>query len=441
MVPTARWVAGRVLERVLRDQAFAAAALDAELERAVQLSPRDRRLATELVYGSLRVRGLLEQRLARFAPRGLGSVEPATRAHLLVAGYQLLVLEKIPVFAAVSEAVDAVRAVRGEGLARFANALLRKLAADVDKNGRVALADAVVGSMDPWLLERFAVSLGSQQQATAYAAAGPFPPPACIRLRAGEVREQWLQQLREKCPDAQLEPGSASPYCITLQGAGAVQRLPGHGQSWLVQEEGSQVVGLALGTRPGERVLDACAGRGNKTTLLVELAQQGQVVAADLYEAKLRTLRAQVEAFGGRLAGAHAVDWAAGHGEVPEGFDRVLVDAPCSGTGTIRRRPDLLGRDLKGALPGLQQLQVAILARAASRCRPGGRVVYSVCSVLREEAEEVVERVLEQSRWLRPAPFEAPELGALVGEGSQVRLLPQVHGTDGYFIASLRRED
>ena len=438
--PTARSVAARVLERVLRDQAFASAALDAELERAAQLAMRDRRLATELVYGTLRVRRMLEQRLAQFAPRGLDGLDAATKSHLLMAAYQLMVLEKIPVFAAVSEAVNGVRAARGEALARFTNALLRKLGAEVQAQGRPTLVDAVVASMDPWLLDRIAAALGSVEQARDYVAAGPFPPPVCLRLRLGEQREPWLQRLQQACVDARIEAGHASPLCITLQAAGAVQRLPGYRDHWIVQEEGSQLVGIALGTRSTDRVLDACAGRGNKTTLLAELAREGSVDAADLYASKLDTLREQVQAMGGALAAVHAVDWSAGSGDVPDGFDRVLVDAPCSGTGTIRRRPDLLGRELRAALPQLQRLQASILTRAASRCRPGGRVIYSVCSVLREEAEHVIEQVTAAEPWLRPAPFEAPELRALAAEATSVRLLPHVHGTDGYFIASLRRE-
>ncbi|MBI5537053.1 MAG: Sun protein [Deltaproteobacteria bacterium] len=436
---TARTVAAQVVERVLHDQAFAAAALDAELDRAAQLQTRDKRLATELTYGTLRVRVLLEKRIGRHAPRGLKSVDHATLAHLLVASYQLLVLEKIPAFAAVSEAVDGVRAGRGEGMARFANAVLRKLAHEVETTGRVPLQQAVVESVHPWLLSRIGQALGSVEQARDYVTAGPWPPAVCLRLRMREDRSSWLGRLAQEVDGAQVEAGRASPLCVCLQGAGQVARLSGHGTHWIVQEEGSQVVGLALGARPTDRVLDACAGRGNKTTLLAEQAHHGTVDAADLYDAKLRTLRGQVEAMGGQLGASYGVDWSAGTGDVPEGYDRVLVDAPCSGIGTIRRRPDLLTRDLKGALPGLQQLQATVLAHAASRCRPGGRVVYSVCSVLQEEAEAVVERARAQCPWLRPAPFDAPELVSLAGEATSLRLVPHVHGTDGYFVASLER--
>jgi 16S rRNA (cytosine967-C5)-methyltransferase len=173
--------------------------------------------------------------------------------------------------------------------------------------------------------------------------------------------------------------------------------------------------------------------------LLAEAAQGGEVDAADLYDTKLATLQAQVETIGARAGRTYAVDWSIGVGEVPEGYDRVLIDAPCSGTGTIRRRPELLMKDLKSALPGLQKLQQAILARAASRVRPGGTIVYSVCSVLQEEAELVIAHVLGQRPWLQPTPIEDAMVRQLAGGASTLRLLPHEHGTDGYFIASLRR--
>lgn len=437
--PTARSVAAIVVARVLRDQAFASAALDAELGRAMQLEARDKRLATALVYGVLRTRPELMRVLGKNAPRGLDRVDRVTLAHMLVAAYQVAILEKIPAFAAVSEAVSSVRSERGEGMARFANALLRKLASEIEASGRIPLTEAVSRSIQPWLLARIAAALGSSEQAAAYVAAGPWPPPACLRLRIGEDRVKWIQRLVEAAPGSRVEPGRTSPLCITVQGAGDVTLLPGHAERWIVQEEGSQVIALALGTQRGDRVLDACAGRGNKATLLAELANEGRVDAADLYDTKLAKLKEQVEAIGASPGLTYAVDWSVGTGDVPDGYDRVLVDAPCSGTGTIRRRPDLLMKDLQSALPGLQQLQRAILARAASRVRPGGVVLYSVCSVLKEEAEDVTAHVLSECPWLQPTAFDAPAIQALAQGGTSLRLLPHEHGTDGYFIAAFRR--
>jgi 16S rRNA (cytosine967-C5)-methyltransferase len=440
-VPTARSVAAEVLIRVLRDQAFAAAVLDAELGRAAQLDARDRRFATELVYGVLRCRGWLQQRVAQSTSRGLDGQDTATLAHLLIAAYQLLVLERVPSFAAVSQAVALIRSSRGEGLARFANAVLRRLAADSLATGRVPIEHAMGQSVQPELMDRLAHSLGSREQATAFATQGPWPPPVCVRVKQGQDREVWQRRLAEAAPHARVLPGRISPMALTVQGSGPVARLPGFLSCWVPQEEGSQFIGLSVGAREGERVLDACAGRGNKTLLLAErVGNTGQVHAADRHPSKLAILREALGSSGVTAAGIFAVDWTLGPGEVGDGYDRVLVDAPCSGVGTLRRRPELLARDIGPCVAEMQPLQIAILVAAASRCRPGGRIVYSVCSVLREEAEDVVRAATERSGGLSLVPFDSECARGVAGDAPTLRLLPSVHGTDGYFVASFLRD-
>lgn len=438
---TARAVAATVVARVVKDRAYAAACLDAELERAAQLDDRDKRFATELVYGVLRCTGFLENRAARLTPRGLKSLDPTTRAHILVAAYQLLILERVPSFAAVSEAVQLILMSRGERLANFANAVLRKLSEEVRSSGPVALCDAILGSVSPWLVDQIAAALGSPEQAHAFLTAGPWPPPTCIRLRKGQDRESWCRRLLQDAPRAHIEKGTISPWCVMLSGAGPVSKLPGHGTAWVVQEQGAQVVGLLTDVRPGHHVLDACAGRGNKTLLLAELAgASGRVDAADRHRAKLSVLEQCVHEAGEVVGRTFAVDWSTGTGNVPDDYDRVLVDAPCSGTGTIRRRPELLQRNFEHEIGELRQLQTEILVRAASRCRPGGKIVYAVCSVLKQEAEDVVSRACQQCPQLKPVPFDVAGLPVPVAESCDLRLVPHRHGTDGYYVASLARE-
>jgi 16S rRNA (cytosine967-C5)-methyltransferase len=228
-----------------------------------------------------------------------------------------------------------------------------------------------------------------------------------------------------------------SPLAIVARGAGRLSDLPGWAEgAWSSQEEGSQVVALSLGARPGENVLDACAGRGNKTGLLARAVGPGGAVdAADLHPAKLERLVTELERIGVSPRATYAVDWAAGTGGASGPYDRILVDAPCSGTGTMRRRPELLLRRKAADLPALAELQRKILARVAGLVRPGGRVVYAVCSVLREEAEDVIAGAAEMG--LEPAPFDAPIAVQIAAENaSTFRLMPHEHTTDGYFAAS-----
>jgi 16S rRNA (cytosine967-C5)-methyltransferase len=440
-IPSARSVAAAVLVRVMQDSAFAAAALDAEVSRSAQLDPRDRALATELVYGSLRVLPWLTSRLERRAPRGLGGLDARTRAELILSAYQLFFLARVPAFAAVNEAVEAIKVARGAKLAAFANAVLRRISEEAPATrGEGRLFEATWASMPVWLREALARSLG-EDGAKAFCAAGLEPPPLGLRVDAEESREGWLAKLRAAVPQATFEPGKASPLAILARGGGRSELWPGSRQGWSVQEEGSQVVALSVGAQPGELVLDACAGRGNKSSLLSHaVGAAGGLDAADVHPNKLARLTHQLAASGRPLRRTFAVDWSVGSGDVDASYDRALVDAPCSGIGTIRRRPDLaLRRDVED-LERLAALQASIVTRVAKHVRPGGRLIYAVCSVLTEEAEAVVRRILSLEAGLTLAPFDAAAACAIAGSDPTFRLLPNVQGTDGYFVASFLKD-
>jgi 16S rRNA (cytosine967-C5)-methyltransferase len=419
-VSAARDIAVRVLERVETDGAYAAAALDAELDRDSALDPRDRALATELVYGVLRTRRALVNRIEAHARRGVS--DPFALRVLLVAAYQILLLERIPARAAVNEAVASVERKRGKGVAGFANAVLRKLA---EPAVRLDFDEAMRESAPPWLLERLERDVGRTEAEALFGIGVPLAERHA-RVITGAKLPAWLER---------AERGRTSPLARLLP-AGDPEKLEGYADgAFAVQEQGAQLVALALGARPGERVLDACAGRGQKTSLLVErVGQSGDVWATDVHRKKLVALGRELERL--RLPGARTaeVDWTRDPDAVPSGFDRVLVDAPCSGVGTLRRRPEIARRLGEGDPARLAELALAILRGAAGRARTGGRVVFAVCSVLFEEAEAVVERV---SDVLEPAPFDAPDVEPLAKKSpSAFRLLPVEHGTDGYFVAS-----
>lgn len=435
--PTARSVAVDVLVRVSRDRAFAAAALDAEIERNVQLDVRDRALATELVYGTLRLAKFLEARIVKYAPRGLGSLDAHVRAHLLVAAYQILVLSRVPDFAAVDEAVESIGYLRGDRLGGFANAVLRKVAKE-PKPSAEEIARASLAGAEPALARAIVDSIG-EAGALALLSAEETPPLG-LRTIDEAARDELIVRLREARPEASFEAGKVSPLAVLVRGAGRVVDLPGYDEgAWTSQEEGSQVIALALGAKPGETVLDACAGRGNKTSLLARaVGPDGAVDAADLHPAKLDRLREELARLGLAPRDTIAVDWSKGAGSARGPYDRVLVDAPCSGTGTIRRRPELLSKRRAADVAELAALQRALLTRTAALVRPGGRLIYAVCSVLREEAEGVISAAAELG--LVPAAFDSAVADRIAKGAASFRLLPHEHGTDGYFVASFVRE-
>jgi 16S rRNA (cytosine967-C5)-methyltransferase len=441
--PTARQIAANVLVRVEKDKAFAAAVLDAELARAPQLEVRDRAFATELVYGSLRVRPWLDAQLSRHATRGLGGTDARTRAELALAAYQLFFLTRVPAFAAVNEAVEAVRRARGVHVGRFANAILRRIAGEAEALRTPELAAEAMWSSTPaWLKAALGASLGGPG-ARAFLAEGMIAPAVCLRVERALERDRTIETLRRAAPEAIVEPGLVSRLAVLVRGAGDVRALPGYAEgAWSIQEEGSQVVALAVGATEGERILDACAGRGNKSAVLARaVGAQGALDAADSQPEKLDRLVSELARVGVAPAHVYAVDWSLGLGECDGLYDRALVDAPCSGTGTVRRRPEILTRRDPAGLARLAELQRAILCRVAMRVRPGGRLVYAVCSVLREEAEDVVDAALRDQPSLARAPFAFMPAGIAAEGDATLRLLPHVHGTDGYFLASLCKKE
>ncbi len=437
-LPTARSVAAAAIARVLGESAFAAAALESELQRAVQLDVRDRALATELTLGSLRVFAWLEAQLNSVSKKPVRDLPPDVRAHLALAVYQVF-FTRVPAFAAVNDAVGAVRTRMGEKMSAFANAVLRKLATRAETFTDEERDKARVDALPKWLKSALIDSVGDE--AARALVGGGLAPVTGIRVLDRSRREEWLSKLSAARPSATFELGKVSPLAITARSAGKLEGLPGFEEgAWSIQEEGSQVVALALGARPGERVLDACAGRGNKTAILAyAVLPDGAVDACDVHPKKLSRLETELARVGLSARHSYAVDWSIGPGDVTELYDRVLVDAPCSGSGTLRRRPEIALRRAEEDLGAFASLQLGITLRASERLKPGGVLVYAVCSVLRQEAEAVANELLIHQPSLEPLPIDEPDLAALAPSGpGQLRLLPHIHGTDGYFIARFR---
>jgi 16S rRNA (cytosine967-C5)-methyltransferase len=433
---SARVLAARVVYRVLTQQAFVSETLDRELARS-ELDERDRGLATELSYGVVRLQRTLAERLDALSKRGAASTDPLARSHLLVGAYQLLALDRVPAFAAINEAVEALRRARGARVAGFANAILRRLAGEP----KLTLPDALAGSVPPWLWTELERSVGGESALGLLGATGAAARRGlCVRLRPGAPSTlPWL---------ATAEPGKLAPGAFWLPPSGDLRRLEGFAEGqFVVQEEGAQWAALALGAQPGERVLDACAGHGQKSALLAErIGPTGRLWVNDLVPRKLERLSQEFRRLGLPPPECRSVDLAASAGDLPADMQRVLVDAPCTGTGTLRRRPEIANRLSEGDPRRIAEQALKLLCNAASLVQPGGHILFVVCSVLRAECEDVVERALHGGHTphpghvLEPLPFEAPEAQRVAGPGAwQCRLLPQIHGTDAYYVASFRR--
>ncbi len=405
VISPARAAAYEVLRRVDEDGAYADRALRSV---AGELDPRDRALAQQLAYGSVQRTRTLDHAIEKLGKRRVHRLDPPVRAALRLGAFQLGFLDGVPRYAAVNESVELVRRARLERAVPFTNAVLRRLADGIrsllDSLDETAARHAALKHSYPdWVAETWWRDLGPDG-ARELMRAQNEPAEIAVRLVRGAVE------------------GRADP---DVPGAWIVERVDeqavDEGRIW-PQSRGSQLAGLCVGAREGERTLDLCAAPGGKATMLA-----GTVAAVEANEGRARELAENVRRLG--AAGVEVVH-ADGRALPPEltGFDRALVDAPCSGLGVLASRPDLRWR----AEP-LPDLQLELLRAAIERVRPGGTVTYTVCTVNADEADAVVDAVglpLDDlgSEWPQ---FRHPR------RREALQTLPHVHGTSGFFVARL----
>ncbi|MDH5672551.1 MAG: Sun protein [Myxococcales bacterium] len=433
---TARELATRVLQRVADEGAFASVALDAELGRA-GLEPRDAALATAIVYGALRVLPELDAQIeARL--RRKGRLDPLVQAVLRAACYQLQHLGRLPTHAIVDQSVTLVRAARGKQVAGFVNAVLRALSRQRPK------APSPPTRLVPpaWIAAALTRDLGAER-AERLLRIDAEEPPLGLRARPGE-REALAQAIAAVRPRAQVLAGSLAPDALLVHRAGDPRALPGYVEgAFVVQEQGAQALAHALGAQPGERVADLCAGHGGKTTLLAQMLFGASrvppdgpaLLSVDVDPRKLERIGPELVRLGlpAGCVQTRAVDLSVGLGGIELGFDRVLVDAPCSGLGTLGRRPDLALR-LSPADPArLGELQRAILERALQLVRPGGLLLFAVCSPLNAEGAAVATALERAHPGLERLGAEglSPALQAAVDADSVLRLGPWLSDEPG----------
>jgi len=429
-----------VLARVDVGQAFANLLLTSALERA-RLSPADAGLATELVYGVLRHRARLDWTLAGALRRPLLDLPPRIRAVLRAGAYQLLFLTRIPARAAVDESVSLARAHGHAGTAKLVNAVLRRIAADGERplpEGPASERIAVEHSHPLWLVERWLARFGSEET-TALCRANNTAAPTTARVNTlrldppeaeQRLRREGFQVSRTALPEAVILDGPFSArHRFVEEGLLSIQDLA------------AIAVTHILDPQPGEMVIDAAAAPGGKTTHIAErMRDRGRVIACDIHQGKLQRLSARVAAMGLASVEAHHLDARAVGRTFPEQADRLLLDAPCTGLGVVRRRPDIKWRVRTDDPAALARVQRELLHGAAPAVRPGGVLVYSVCTTEEEEGKGVVEAFLRDHRGFTPEGFTLPgELREAGGSAGSVMLLPHRHGTDGFFIARLRR--
>jgi 16S rRNA (cytosine967-C5)-methyltransferase len=431
-----RAVAHALLGRIRRDDAYANLVL-AHAGELDGLDSRDRALATLLVYGTLQMEGSLDAALAHVASKGEVKAPPAVLDALRMGAYQVLFTE-IAEHAAVGETVETVTTRPAAKWRGLANAMLRALAREKEGFPWVDRADDPIGWLaltyghPRWLVERLSHTC-DEADLEALLAADNSPAPVHVRANTLKTkRDDLVGLLADRGYEA--EATDLAPEGIVVHGPPGVWREPEAGKLFVVQDIGAMLAPRLLAPAPHERVLDMACGRCGKATHMAALmGDEGTIVGLDNVEAKIRECRQMAAGLGVTIIDARQADarlWTEGPGAgCRTGFDAVLLDAPCSGTGTMRRRAELRWRRTPDDIERLVELQRELIVAAASHAAPGGRLCYATCSVLREENEQVVTWFLEQRAGFDWRLAES------------VQLWPHRDGTDGHFAALLARDE
>lgn len=440
-----RQAACETLLRIRKEGGFADRLIDNELSDGVLTGP-DRGLYAELVFGVLRRQGTLDHILMQLLEKPIAEMDPQALVILRIGLYQLTCLDRIPESAAVNESVNLAKHIT-PGTSGLINAVLRNYLRrrdaisfpDISTTPAAAIASR--HSQPEWLAEQWIEQLGTNEAALLAEASSQQPS---LTLRVNALRSNRDDLLREfEKQGVEATPCHFSPDGIALAGRHTVSTLPGFDSGlFAVQDEASQLAGRLLGAEPGERIWDACSAPGGKTCHIAQLMDdRGELIATDISRSKLTLVQDSL-----RRLGIDSVSTAVADLHNPEtlpcgSFDRILLDAPCSGLGVIRRNPEAKWRLFSGDITRLAAVQRTLLKNAAVKLKTGGTLLYSTCSTSEAENELVIEDfllhhpefVLENLNDLYP---EWRELIAFYG---MFRVWPHRHGMDGFFAARIRK--
>ena len=453
-ISPSRKIAFEVLRRVEAEGAYASDLLHTELTAAVKAE--DAALATEIAMGVLRWQRLLDFLLEHEMKKPVVRLDLPVLLALRMGMYQLRFLDRIPARAVVNESVELVKRARKTSAASLVNAVLRR--ASLQKTqpaelfpSEISIAErlGILHSHPNWMVERWIARWGEERTVTLLQANNYAPQLSCA-IHEISRRDEIVAGL--KSSGLRVEPGSILKNAIAVSGGSPARTEAFRAGQISIQDEASQAIPLLLEVERGDRVLDLCAAPGGKTAALARAAGiNGLVIAADLHGHRLRAMRMQCERL--QLGRVRLIELDARE-QLPfsTAFDRILVDAPCSGTGTLARHPEIRWRLKPGALEEFHALQTSILRRAIEKLAPGGRLVYSTCSLEPEENENVISETLRESNraaQLRAAgakevvrrlePFLASGISAasLIDEQGQFRTFPGAQLCDGFFAAIL----
>ncbi len=435
-----------ILDRTKRADAHPDRLLTDSFKRYRYLTSLDRAFLTELTYGVIRWRGRLDWVIRHFSKIPFEKVEPGTLNILRLGLYQILFLSRTPSSAAVNESVELAKRVRGKGGAGFVNAVLRSSIRQKDEirypdmEQDPALHISVGQSHPSWLVQRWIEELGVEETLRICKFNNQISP-LTLRTNALKInRADLIEKLRGK--ELKPLPTAFSEEGVVLQDPPPTSELPFLREGlYMIQDEASQLITSVVDPKPGERILDACAAPGGKTTHMAQtMEDRGEIYALDLSRGKLDRIEEMCQRLGIKIVktvkGNAAVSLPVSNGFE---FDRVLADVPCSGFGTLRKNPDLKWKRGEKDIRRLSELQLSILNHLAVYVKEGGVLVYSTCTVFHEENEDVVERFLNEHPEFELDRMEKvlPEKLHLFIRNGYFKTSPPQNEMDGFFAARL----
>lgn len=433
-----------VLQAVYDKQAYANIALNRAIGRT-HLLPLDRKFLTELVYGTVKATGTLDYVLQKFVNRPLNKIPPMVLHTMRMGVYQILYMDKVPDSAACNEAVNLAKNYTHSGTVKFVNGVLRNIVRnkeqlefpDFETNPAEHIALKYWHPL--WLVRMWLETLGTEQT-MALCQCNNMPARLSIRVNTLKTNATELLKILE------AEGIQAQPSLYAQDGLVIQEMTKALAQSasfakglWQVQDESSMLVAQVMKPRPGSMVLDLCAAPGGKSTHIAQfMKNSGKVLAFDIYQHKLALIEENAAKLGTNIIDAQLHDAAVFMPELNNKADYVLVDAPCSGLGVLRRRADARWRKQAETLDEFPQLQAMILRNAAQYVKPGGTLIYSTCTIRAQENQMLIEEFLKKHPEFRRNEIEHPVNGQKLKE---LLMYPHLDGTDGFYIVSLSKSE
>ncbi len=443
MARTARDMAVEALVHWEREHTYSNIMLDTLLS-ASSLSESDKSLTTRLVYGVIERMLTIDWVLQKMCKRSLKFCHPIVRAVLRVGAYQLLFMEKIPHSAAVNEAVCSARRMKQAGACGLINGVLRAVSSDGNTRLQSLTTDlkgqSVRHSVPLALLTAWKKAYGAET-AVALARAANDAPPAVIRINTLVTTVDKMKTFLDE-RSLSYKPVEGLEAALVIDDP-ATLKATADPAWYYFQDAASQYACAMLGAQKGERIMDVCAAPGGKSfTTAMTMQNEGVVVSCDIYHEKVQTIEKRAKNYGISIVKATLRDAAQSPAQEDyEAFDRVICDVPCSGYGVIRRKPEIRYKSLE-EFEDLPKLQYRILCESAKLVKDGGTLQYSTCTLRPEENEQVAERFLKEHPDFVGQTLAVPEVFLMAGVSPSyaVTLMPHTHGTDGFFVASFRKE-